>query len=131
MKLLKLSTALLALTMMLFTSCKSKSPKDLIVNKWKVTDVSGEGAKNMSDAEKKDMVNKVVMDLAKDGKCSMSGMGDTPKTGTYTLSDDGKTLNLTRDGDSKPTPQQINELTADKLVITDGDSKMKITFSPK
>ena len=131
MKLLKLSTAVLALTMMLFTACKSKSPKDLIVNKWKVTDVSGEGAKNMSDSDKKEMMDKVVMDLTKDGKCTMTGMGNTPKTGTYTVSDDGKTLNLTREGDTKPSPQEISELTADKLVITDGDSKMKITFSPK
>ena len=131
MKLFKLSTAVLALTMMLFTACKSKSPKDLIVNKWKVTDVSGDGAKGMTDADKKQMMDKFVMEFTKDGKCSVSGMGETPKTGTYTVSDDGKTLNLTREGDTKPSPQEISELTADKLVITDGDSKMKITFSPK
>ena len=54
MKLFKLSTAVLAITMMLFTACKSKSAKDLIVNKWKMIDVSSDDGKNMNEAEKKE-----------------------------------------------------------------------------
>ncbi len=131
MKLFRLSSAVLIMAALLFTGCKGKSAKDLIVNKWKLTDVSGEGAKGMSDAEKKEMTDKLVMEFTKDGKCSMSGQGDTPKTGTYTMSDDGKTLSLTQEGDTKSEAQDVNELTSSKLVITDAKDKMIMTFSPK
>lgn len=131
MKLTKLFTAVLLLTSVVFFSCKSKSPKDLIVNKWKLTEVSGEGSKTMSDAEKKDMIDKLVMDLSKDGKCSVSGMGETPKKGSYSISEDGKTLNLTGEGESKSTPQQVDELKDGKLVISDVESKLKLTFTGK
>jgi hypothetical protein len=131
MRLSKLLSVVFLLTSIVLISCTSKAPKDLIVNKWKLTEVSGEGAKNMSDAEKKDMVGKLVMDIQKDGKCSVSGIGETPKKGTYTISDDGKTLNLTGENETKSTPQQINQLTSDKLSITDPESKLVLTFSSK
>lgn len=131
MKLFRLSTIALLLAALFFTGCKSKSAKELIVNKWKLTEVSGEGVKEMSDTEKKEMTDKFVMELTKDGKVTMSGMGETPKTGTYTLSEDGKTLLLTREGDEKADPQDINELKADKLVITSAREKIKLTFSAK
>jgi Lipocalin-like domain len=131
MKLFRSSSIALLLTALFFTACKSKTAKELIVNKWKLTEVTGEGAKKMSDTEKNEMVGKFVMELTKDGKVTMSGMGETPKTGTYTLSEDGKTLLLTRDGDEKTEPQDINELKADKLVITSGKDQMKLTFSVK
>jgi hypothetical protein len=131
MKLLRSSSMALLLAALFFTSCKSKSAKDLIVNKWTLTDVSGEGIKNLSEDEKKEMLGKFVMDLTKDGKVSMTGMGETPKTGTYTLSEDGKTLFLTRDGDSNSDPQEINELKEGKLVITSAKEQMKLSFTAK
>ena len=121
----------LLLAALFFTGCKSKSAKELIVNKWKLTEVSGEGAKDITDAEKKEMIGKFMMDLTKDGKVSMSGMGETPKTGTYSVSDDGKILTLTHEGEEKGDPQDINELTSDKLVITSAKDKMKLSFSSK
>jgi len=129
MKLIKVSSMALLLATLFFAGCKGKSAKELIVNKWKLTEVSGEGIKDMTDAEKKEMTEKFVLDLTKDGKVSMTGMGETPKTGTYTVSEDGKTLLLTRDGDSNAEPQDINELKADKLVITSIKDKMKLSFS--
>jgi hypothetical protein len=131
MKLFKLSSMALLLAALFFTGCKSKSAKEMVVNKWKLTEVSGEGAKDISDAEKKEMIGKFTMDLTKDGKVSMSGMGETPKTGTYSVSDDGKTLVLTHEGEDKGDPQEINELTPDKLVITSAKDKMKLSFSSK
>ncbi len=131
MKLIRLSSVVLLLGALFFTGCKGKSAKELIVNKWKLTEVSGEGVKDMSDAEKKEMTEKFILELTKDGKVSMTGMGETPKTGNYTVSDDEKTLLLTRDGDSKAEPQDINELKADKLVITSVKDKLKLSFSAK
>ncbi|MEP7237809.1 MAG: hypothetical protein ABI685_08095, partial [Ferruginibacter sp.] len=78
-----------------------------------------------------EMKEKFVLELTKDGKVSMSGMGDTPKTGTYTVSDDGKTLFLTREGSEKADPQDINELKADKLVLTSPKDKLVLSFSAK
>lgn len=126
----KLLTATLVLSSILLFSCKGKSAKDMIVNKWSLTDISGEGTKGMSDEDKKTMVGKVAMELSKDGKVSITGMGDDAKTGTYTLSEDGKTLNLKRDGAEKEDAHDVNELTESKLVITEkkGDG-MKLSFT--
>lgn len=77
------------------------------------------------------MIGKFMMELTKDGKVSMTGMGETPKTGTYSISDDGKTLTLTHEGEVKGDPHDINELTTDKLVITSNKDKMKLSFSSK
>lgn len=131
MKLFRLSSFALLLIAFTFTGCKSKSAKELIVNKWKLTELSGDNAKDMPAEEKKEMTDKLVMELSKDGKVTMSGPWDTPKAGTYTLSDDGKTLFLTRDGDSKPDPQIINELKDGKLVITSEKDKLVLHFSAK
>lgn len=131
MKLVKhLFAATLLLTAVTMLSCKGKSPKDMIVNKWSLTDMSGEGAKGMTDEDKKTMVGKVIMELTKDGKISMTGMGDEAKVGTYKLSDDGKTLDLTREGSDKADPHEVNELTESKLVITEKKADgMKLSFS--
>lgn len=131
MKLFRLSAVTLMLTALIFTGCKGKSAKELIVNKWKLTELSGDNAKEMTDAEKKEMTDKFLMELTKDGKVTMSGMWDTPKTGTYSLSEDGKTLFLIRDGDTKADPQVINELKAGKLVITSEKDKLILSFSAK
>lgn len=131
MKLFKLASIALLLASLFFTACKSKSAKELIVNKWKLTEVSGEGVEGISETEKNEMIGKFVMELTKDGKVTMSGIGETPKTGTYVLSKDGKTLLLTREGDEKADPQDINELKAGKLVITSAREKLKLTFSTK
>jgi Lipocalin-like domain len=130
MKLFRLSAVALMLVALIFTGCK-KSAKELIVNKWKLTALSSENAKEMSEEEKKEMIEKLVMELTKDGKVTISGMGDTPKTGTYSLSDDGKTLLIIRDGDTKAESQTINELKADKLVITSEKDKLILSFSAK
>ncbi len=131
MRLFRLSSIALVLVALSFTACKSKSAKELIVNKWKLTELTGEAAKEMSETAKKEMTDKLIMELTKDGKVTMSGMGDTPKTGTYTLSEDGKTLFLLRDGDTTAEPQIINELKEGKLVITSEKDKMVLSFSAK
>jgi hypothetical protein len=132
MKLFRLSSMALLLAALFFAGCKAKSAKELIANKWTLTDIGGEGAKDMTDADKKEMVGKVVMELSKDGKCSISGMASSTKTGTYTVSDDGKTLSLIHEGAEKTDPHEINEISASKLVITEMKKDgMKLSFSSK
>jgi hypothetical protein len=131
MKLFRLSSVVLLLAALFFSGCKGKAAKDQIVNKWKLTAVSGDGAAKMSDAEKKDMIDKLVVEFTKDGKCSMSGEGDTPKTGTYTLSDDGKTLMMTQDGSEKADQMDVSEISGSKLVFSDTKENMTMTFQPK
>jgi len=130
MKLFRSSSMALLFAVLFCTGCKSKAAKDLIVNKWTLTEVSGEGIKDLSETEKKEMIGKFTMELTSDGKVTMSGIGET-KTGTYILSEDGKTLLLTREGDEKADPQEINELKAGKLVITSAREEMKLHFSAK
>lgn len=131
MKFTKLFTiSLLVATVMI--GCKSKSAKELIVNKWKLTAVSDEKADStskMPEERKKEMIGKVSIELTKDGKCIMQGVGDSPGTGTYTLSDDGKTLKLTEDGATRSDVMGINDLTDSKLVLTDENGKVKMTFA--
>lgn len=131
MKQLKLAAlALLSITL-LFTACKSKTPKELVVNKWKLTDVTGEGTKDMGPEEKKQMLDSLVLELTKDGKINLYGLGPDPKIGTYTVSEDGKSMDFKRTGEDKIEPQVINEVSADKLVITDSKSKMTLSFKAK
>lgn len=131
MKLTKLFTVILLVSTVMF-GCKSKSSKELIVNKWKLTAVSDEMADStsrMSEESKKEMIGKVSIELTKDGKCIMQGVGDSPGTGTYSLSDDGKTLKLTEDGATRSDVMGVNELTDSKLMMTDEKGKVKMTFS--
>ena len=131
MKLLRLSSLALILAVILFTGCKGKAAKDQIVNKWKLTAVSGEGAKDMSDEEKAGMIGKLTLEFTKDGKCTMSGEGDNTKTGTYTMSDDGKTLMMTQEGHDKADQMDVSELSSGKLVMTEGKNKTTMTFEAK
>lgn len=131
MKRIKSLTAILAAAVLLFMGCKSGSAKDNIVNKWKLTDVSGEGASKMSDGEKKEMLDKLVLEFTKDGKCIMSGQGDTPQTGTYTLSEDEKTLTMKQDGHENGEQMNVGELTSGKLVMTENKDMTTMTFKAK
>jgi len=115
------------------TGCKSKSPKELIVGKWQVTAVSDDGAdadRKMSDAEKKEMIEKTWIEFTGDGKCSVSAH-EGVQTGTYSLSADGKSLSMKQDGEDRTDLMQVGELTDSKLVLTEERSKMKLTFKRK
>ena len=131
MKLTKLLTAFLLFTTVAVVSCKSKSAKELIINKWKVTDISGKGVAEMPDSAKAKMYATARMEFMKDGKFETSDMGNGVKKGTYSISDDGKTLTSTDEGSSNPDILEIVEITKDKMVINDKKGDVKVTFNPK
>ena len=130
MKLTKLFAAVLLLTTVAMVSCKSKTAKDLIVNKWKVTNISGSQAAQMSDSVKTQIYSTATMEFTKDGKFVSAGMGPT-KGGTYSLSEDGKTLTTTDEGSSTPDILAIDEISKDKMVVEDKKGEMKVTFAVK
>ena len=145
---------LLAVTVTLI-SCKSKTAKELVVNKWKITEMSGKGVADMPDSAKARIYRDATMEFLKDGKFITSGMDNEAKTGTYSISDDGKTMISTNDDDvntsvNSDTSQipsigsdkqhirtsysdtlNILEISANKLVVEDKKGNVKVVFHPK
>ena len=107
-------------------SCKSNKPKDLIVNKWKITNIE---VPNMPIPDSvKATAMKGTMEFTKDGKISITGMGND-QSGTYTLSDDGKTLFVVTNG--KTESNDILELTSSKMILSDKTNNSKLTVVPR
>ena len=130
MKLTKLFAAALLVSTITMVSCKDKSAKDLIVNKWHVTNISGARATDIPDSVKTQMYSSAVMEFMKDGKFSTTGFG-AAKGGTYSVSDDGKSLISTDEGSSSADSLTIVEISKAKMVIEDKKSDMKVTFEVK
>ena len=131
MKLTKLFTALLLVTAIVMVSCKGKSAKELIVNTWKISNVSGGEAAQMPDSIKNVIYSSATMEFTKDGKFMMTMPGEKGKGGSYSVSDDGKTLNMTDEGSTKPDPADLIEISKDKCVIKNRKEDMTITLMAK
>lgn len=111
----------------IFTGCSNK-PKDMIVKKWKITDMTMSG-QSMPDSAK-NMISNGTLEFTKDGKMSLTGMGTGgDQSGTYTLSDDGKILTVVTDGKSETN--DVTELSKSKLVIVDKAKNNSLTAVPK
>lgn len=107
-------------------SCKSNKPKDLIVNKWKITDID---VPNMPIPDSvKSTLLRGTLEFTKDDKMILTGLGND-QNGTYSLSEDGKTLFVITNG--KTESNDIVELTKSKLVLLDKSNQSKLTAVPK
>lgn len=110
----------------IFISCKSSKPKDLIINKWKITAI------DVPDMPLPDSIKAIAlkgtMEFTKDGKMKLTGMGND-QSGTYTLSDDGKTLFVVVNG--KTESNEIVELTKSKMILFDKANNSKLTAVPR
>ena len=130
MNLTKSFAAVLFITTLLLAGCKSKSAKELIVNKWKITNIKGGDADLMPDSIRTEIYSSANMEFTKDGKFMVS-MLNNKTTGTYSVSDDGKKLTTT-DGERKtPEIADILEISADKFIISSTKDKTTITFVKK
>ncbi len=110
-----------------FVGCKS-NPKDLLVNKWKVTDMSMPGQAMTEDV--KSAMSQGTMEFTKDGKMTITGMGTgNDQSGTYTLSEDGKTLSVVTNG--KTDVNSVAELSKTKLSIKNNTTGGTLTAVPK
>ena len=134
MKSFKLFIVVMLSAAVIMISCKGKSAKELIVNKWQLTSVVedklAEGTEKISEERKKEMIGKMTLEFGKDGKFIVSGLGETAKVGTYAVSEDGKTVSFP-EGETKTDPLTIDELTSTKLSLTDPKIKGTMIFSPK
>lgn len=107
-------------------SCKSDNPKELIVKKWRITDID---VPNMPLPDTtKASIMKGTMEFTQGGKMLLTGMGNN-KSGTYTLSDDGKKLFVVVNG--KTETNEIKELTNSKMILVDETNNSRITVIPK
>jgi len=119
------------ITIILFTtfgliSCKSANPKELIVKKWKVSDIDIPNMP-MPDTAKTTLM-KGTLQFTQDGKMIITGMGKN-QSGTYTLSDDGKKLFVIVNG--KTETNEIKELTTSKMILIDKTNNSKLTVVPR
>jgi hypothetical protein len=128
MKLIRLFTAVPLIVTLAIVSCKGKSAKDYIVNKWKITEISGKEAADIPDSVKAKMYATATMEFTKDGKFTGTDMGPDDKTGVYSISDDNKSLISKNDNLSKADTLNILEISADKMVLEDKKGDMKVSF---
>ena len=131
MKLTKSFTAIILVAAVTLISCKAKTPKELIVNKWKLTEISGTGAATIPDSIKTKVISTAWIQFMKDGKFEASDMGAGQIKGTYFISEDGKTLSTTDDGKTTPDVLELVEIVKDKMVVNDKKNDVKMTWAPK
>ena len=112
-----LSTSIFVLVISL-AGCKNENPKELIVNKWKLKELIPSRTMQMPDSVKEKMLNSATMEFMSDNKYTLTGMG-APKNGTYSISDDGKLLNINSSATQTTYVDTIIELTRNKLIIID------------
>ncbi len=135
----KLSKLILLVIILFMVSCKADN-KSLIAKKWKfdvesMKKAMDEEMSKKSEEEQKQgkamqemivgMLGMVTMEFKADGSMESGAMGQVTK-GTWTLSDDGKTLTTKEEGKDEQK-MNIKEINADKLVFTSdkNDSPIK------
>lgn len=121
MKMKQIFAGLLLVAAVSLSACKGK-PKDMLAQKWKLTDVSG-----IPESEKNNFLKGADLEFTKDGKYH-SVVSGKEENGTYTLSDDGKSLSMIPTSNPEGIINVI-ELTKDKFV---GEkNNIVITCAPK
>jgi len=106
-----------------FTACK-KSPEKLLIGKWKLSEVI---MPNLTDeAVKQEYYAKVTFEFMENGNYDIAGFKEGGDQGKWELSEDGKSI-TSISSDGKKDVSTIAELTADKLIMTQADTKMTLT----
>ncbi len=127
---IKLTSIILIL--FLFSNCGS-NPAELIVGKWKISDVKTTSEipkeqKEAFDNAINDMKANSFLEIKSDKKFTKNNNGEV-FNGTWDISEDGKKLTLTYDKTKEVS--QINELTSSRLSISIdvNDEKNTIIYS--
>lgn len=140
-----LNGVLMLVMVIVFTACGSggnNSKSILTSTSWSLDidaalkEIPQEQLKKMPEAILKTLkegLKKTRFDFKKDGKITMVG-GPTGKeqSGSWTLSEDGKTVTITQDETGKATPAKILEISPSKLVLEmeSGGRKSKAVLIP-
>ena len=110
----------LAAMIIILAGCKTKR-RDLIVNKWRINNMSGD----RPDRNMQQTIDKTVIEFTADGKYILSGT-DHDQEGTYKVSDDGRWLVITTAKDFTDS-SKINLLTKNTLRITHPQGTVVLT----
>ena len=125
MKMKTLFASMLAIMLFALTACKT-SPKDALARKWKATDASGPMI--TPEIKKQILGESSTIEFNKDGSFTAWTNGKEQDKGTYTLSEDAKTLTTKSATTGREEPITVKELTKDKMV---GEMQnIVITFEP-
>ncbi|WP_299464683.1 lipocalin family protein [uncultured Microscilla sp.] len=110
------------------------APKVLLVaQKWgydvdaSVGMLSEEDQKKISEEQKKAMKG-MSMEFKADGTYEMALNGEAKEKGTWTMSEDGKTITTKEEGKDKEVIANLKEMTAEKMVIEMKDGEKTETF---
>ncbi|MEO5647991.1 MAG: lipocalin family protein, partial [Chitinophagaceae bacterium] len=94
----------------LISGCSKKGPRDFIIGKWRVTDVSSTPlAGSFKNA---------TIEFKKDGTWTITGTPAPDQGGAYSFSSDYKTLTTT-DVRGEQSPSDILELSKEQLILID------------
>ncbi len=104
------------------TTTGIKSPKEMVAKKWHVEEVELGDAEMKGIPEEakifaKQMYSKMEMEFNADGTGKMSFPGMETQSGKWTISEDGKTLNIINEKIGKQEPATIEKLTENELVL--------------
>ena len=119
--------------MLVLVSC-GKKPKDLLARKWKFEsrELSGIPESKKKDLEEMnaEMRKSTTFEFKSDGTYEFVMPGSTEK-GQWTISDDGKSLKTKEGKDGKEESNNIEELSASKLILSkEQEGKVvKISFN--
>ena len=119
MKFENILTVLLLGLILSLAGCKKETPETLIVNKWKLNDWILVPGMMVTDSVKAEMLKSASMEFKADKTYLFYGMNDMYSTGSYSLSEDGKTLTLIPTESTIPYDSPIVELSKTKLVMID------------
>lgn len=123
----------------------AKMPKDMLAQKWgydgdailakMVEQATEEEKKAMTDEMKskmKESFSKGSMEFKADGTYINTDDKGKEEKGTWTLSEDGKTLTTKKEGSDKEQVIAVKELTADKMVgeMKNGERTMTVVMKP-
>jgi hypothetical protein len=115
---------------LLAISCGSKSNSEAILGKWVLSDMeyqidgADEQSKAFADAMKKELIGKMSLELKADNTqiSYVPIMGGKAVEGTWSISDDGKTLTTTENGEESEE-MTIKSMDSNTLVLFKSDSK--------
>lgn len=112
----KLVYASLIFALVVAASCSKKDPKAAMVGTWQLDSVTGE---ELTDAEKA-----VTVTFSEDGTYERA-FGDEKQTGTFEVSEDGKTVTVKPEGGSAETMNDV-KIDGDKLTFKDKDTEITL-----
>lgn len=114
----------LAVMLVMVVGCKP-NPKEILSRKWKPVDVQGEGI--TADMKANIIKEGNMMEFTQKGIFKSYAAGEGTETGTYQLSEDGKTIYLVSGGDVT-VQMTIEELKHNRAIIK--SNKMTLVLEP-